>query len=62
MLGIRERVLEAYPDSVKPNDVGNWQLLAAIDALIRRDKVGANYHLAWFQTYDEHNRTSALTH
>jgi hypothetical protein len=46
---VAEDVLKAYPDNVKPNDVGNWQLLAAIEALIRDDRVGANYHLAWFQ-------------
>jgi Family of unknown function (DUF5631)/Family of unknown function (DUF5632) len=44
-----ERVLDAYPDEVDPKHVGNWQLLAAIEALIRGDRVGANYHLAWFQ-------------
>jgi hypothetical protein len=44
-----ERVLDAYPDEIDPKHVGNWQLLAAIEALIRGDKVGANYHLAWFQ-------------
>ncbi len=46
---ISERVLEAYPDEVDSNDLGNWQLLAAIEALVRSDRSGANYHLAWFQ-------------
>jgi hypothetical protein len=46
---IGERVLGAYPDEINPNDVGNWQLLAAIEALVRSDRAGANYHLAWFQ-------------
>jgi hypothetical protein len=46
---IGERVLEAYPDEVDPNEVGNWQLLAAIEALVRGDRTAANYHLAWFQ-------------
>jgi Family of unknown function (DUF5631)/Family of unknown function (DUF5632) len=49
MHDIGERVLDAYPDEIDPKLVGNWQLLSAIDALIRGDKVGANYHLAWFQ-------------
>jgi hypothetical protein len=49
MSDVGERVLDAYPDDVDSDDVGNWQLLAAIEALIRGDKVGANYHLAWFQ-------------
>jgi hypothetical protein len=44
------RVLDAYPDNVDDNDVGNWQLLAAIDALVAGDKNAANYHLAWFLT------------
>jgi hypothetical protein len=46
---IGERVLGAYPDEVDPNEVGNWQLLAAIEALVRGDRTGANYHFAWFQ-------------
>jgi hypothetical protein len=46
---VGERVLDAYPDEADPTHVGNWQLLSAIEALIRGDKVGANYHLAWFQ-------------
>jgi len=46
---IGERVLDAYPDAVTPKDLGNWQLLAAIEALVRGDRRGANYHLAWFQ-------------
>jgi hypothetical protein len=49
MHDVGERVLDAYPDEVYPKHVGNWQLLSAIEALIRGDKVGANYHLAWFQ-------------
>jgi hypothetical protein len=46
---VSTRVLDAYPDRVDPHDVGNWQLLAAIDALTAGDKTAANYHLAWFQ-------------
>jgi hypothetical protein len=46
---ISRRVLDAYPNDLDPNDVGNWQLLAAIDALITGEKTAANYHLAWFQ-------------
>lgn len=46
---IAVRVLDAYPDEIDANDVGNWQLLAAIDSLVHGDRVGANYHLAWFQ-------------
>lgn len=41
-------VLDSYPDHVDAHQVGNWQLLAAIDALVGGDKATANYHLAWF--------------
>jgi hypothetical protein len=43
-----DRVLDNYPDNVDPADLGNWQLLAAIEALVNEDKAAANYHLAWF--------------
>ncbi|GFG75200.1 hypothetical protein MBOT_25650 [Mycobacterium botniense] len=46
---IREKVLESYPGNVDAALVGNWQLLAAINALVEADKTAANYHLAWFQ-------------
>ncbi|HTQ20133.1 DUF5631 domain-containing protein, partial [Mycobacterium sp.] len=46
---VSTRVLDSYPEDVDTNDVGNWQLLASIDALIAGDKTAANYHLAWFQ-------------
>lgn len=45
---VADRVLDTYPDNVDPDEVGNWQLLAAIDALVAGDKTIANYHLAWF--------------
>lgn len=41
-------VLDSYPDHVDTHQVGNWQLLAAIDALVGGDRATANYHLAWF--------------
>ncbi|SPM42281.1 putative transmembrane protein [Mycobacterium numidiamassiliense] len=46
---VSSRVLDSYPENVDPHDVGNWQLLAAIDALVTGDKSTATYHLAWFQ-------------
>jgi hypothetical protein len=49
LVTISTRVLDSYPNHVDPNDVGNWQLLAAIDALVAGDRAAANYHLAWFQ-------------
>ncbi len=49
-------VLDSYPTHVDLHEVGNWQLLAAIDALIAGDKTSASYHLAWFQA------CSATTH
>ncbi|WP_155770440.1 DUF5632 domain-containing protein [Mycobacterium asiaticum] len=45
---ISSRVLDNYPNDINTHDVGNWQLLAAIDALVAGDKNAANYHLAWF--------------
>ncbi|WP_147289357.1 DUF5632 domain-containing protein [Mycolicibacterium tokaiense] len=45
----RDKVVRAYPDSVDPTDVGNWQLLAAISGLIAKDKTTLKYHFAWFQ-------------
>jgi len=46
---ISTRVLDSYPDHVDRHDIGNWQLLAAIDALVVDDTTAANYHFAWFQ-------------
>ncbi|MCV7228286.1 DUF5632 domain-containing protein [Mycolicibacterium komossense] len=43
------KVLTAYPDNVDADDVGNWQLLAAIEALLTKQKTALNYHFAWFQ-------------
>lgn len=46
---LRERVLQSYPNHVEAAAVTDWQLLAAIDALVSRDRIGATYHFAWFQ-------------
>ncbi|KDF00272.1 hypothetical protein Y900_015320 [Mycolicibacterium aromaticivorans JS19b1 = JCM 16368] len=46
---VATKVLGDYPDHVDTASVGNWQLLATIDALIRGEKTAANYHFAWFQ-------------
>lgn len=46
---VRDDVLASYPEHVVPTTVGNWQLLAAIAALVAGDRTAANYHLAWFQ-------------
>ncbi|MFN8032761.1 MAG: DUF5631 domain-containing protein [Mycobacterium sp.] len=50
LAAVTRQVLTDYPDNVDPAKVGNWQLLASIDALIKDEKTSANYHLAWFQT------------
>jgi hypothetical protein len=42
-------VMSKYPDDMVPTQVGNWQLLATIDALINHETTLANYHFAWFQ-------------
>jgi hypothetical protein len=47
---IARLVISKYPDNVIPGQVGNWQLMATIDALINDEKTLANYHFAWFQT------------
>lgn len=47
---VRDDVLGAYPDRIDAAAVGNWQLLAAIAALVDGDPTVANYHFAWFQT------------
>lgn len=49
LTAIRSKVVKDYPDAVEPNDVGNWQLLAAISGLIASDKTTLKYHFAWFQ-------------
>jgi hypothetical protein len=49
LAAIREQVLNSYPDDVEAAAVANWQLLASIDTLVEADKIGANYHFAWFR-------------
>ncbi|MCV7177779.1 DUF5631 domain-containing protein [Mycolicibacterium sphagni] len=46
---VARQVLTDYPDHIDVAKVGNWQLLATIDALINNEKTTANYHFAWFQ-------------
>lgn len=46
---VRHSVLESYPAAVDPTDVGNWQLLASVDALLRDEPRQAAYHFGWFQ-------------
>jgi len=41
--------LQNYPASIDGSAVGNWQLLAAIHALITDQKTALNYHFAWFK-------------
>ncbi len=45
------RVLESYPDAVDAADVGNWQLLTTIDALVGGRADVAAYHFAWFRAH-----------
>ncbi|HEX5142861.1 MAG TPA: DUF5631 domain-containing protein [Mycobacterium sp.] len=45
-----EAALTHYPDAVDDAAVGNWQLLAAIAALINGEKTALNYHFSWFKT------------
>ncbi len=48
LVKIAARVLKSYPEDVDEAAVGNWQLLAAIEALVTGERAVANYHLAWF--------------
>ena len=41
-------VLGGYPDKSDDDALGNWQLLATIDALVANDTTRANYNFAWF--------------
>lgn len=45
---IQHSVMTAYPHH-DPAAVGDWMLLAAIEALIDGHEYLANYHLAWFE-------------
>ncbi|BBZ46589.1 hypothetical protein MPRM_38700 [Mycobacterium parmense] len=47
ILDTQNAVLNAYPDHDLAA-VGDWMLLAAIEALIDDHEYLANYHLAWF--------------
>lgn len=50
---IRHAVLNAYPNH-NLAAVGDWVLLAAIEALIDGHEYLANYHLAWFAVINHH--------
>lgn len=45
----KSRTLDTYPNT-DPDLIGNWQLLATIEALVSNETICANYHLAWFRT------------
>ncbi len=44
-----QMVLAGYPTAPAGDRLGNWQLLATIDALVNRQHTLANYHFAWFE-------------
>lgn len=50
-------VLDNYPATDGGTEVGNWQLMACVEALIDGDCTLANYHLSWFHA---HARPSGL--
>ncbi|SKO35111.1 putative transmembrane protein [Mycobacteroides abscessus subsp. abscessus] len=50
LASVRADVLASYPDRVGPHAVGNWMLLAAIDAFCADQFMLGNYHFRWFQT------------
>jgi hypothetical protein len=45
---VAQSVLDGYPDDSGDDALGNWQLLATVDALLDNDATRANYHFAWF--------------
>ena len=45
-------VLDNYPANDGGNAVGNWQLMACVEALIDGDCTLANYHFSWFHAHD----------
>jgi hypothetical protein len=49
MAGVRADVLASYPDRVDAHEVGNWMLLAAVDAFCADQFMLGNYHFRWFQ-------------
>lgn len=49
------RALGTYPNT-DLSLIGNWQLLATIDALVRDEAICANYHLAWFSALSSTGR------
>ncbi|WP_331458320.1 DUF5631 domain-containing protein [Mycobacterium nebraskense] len=51
---IQDSVLMAYP-AHDTASVGDWMLLAAIEAMIYGHEYLANYHLAWFAAITRHN-------
>ena len=44
-------VLDNYPATDSGTEVGNWQLMACVEALIDGDCTLANYHFSWFQAH-----------
>ena len=46
-------VLDSYPGAVSGGELGNWQLLSAVEAFIGSDMLLANYHLTWFLAHTE---------
>jgi len=45
---VAQCVVDGYPDDVGDDALGDWQLLATVDALVDNDAMRANYHFAWF--------------
>jgi hypothetical protein len=52
-------VLDSYPATVSADAVGNWQLLATVEALINNEKTLAGYHFAWFHAHASAGKAAA---
>lgn len=56
---IQHSVLNGYPQH-DPSAVGDWMLLAAIQALIDGHEYLAHYHLSWFEMLSRHGAITPL--
>lgn len=57
---VAHTVLNSYPAAVSAAAIGNWQLLATVDALIDDEKTLADYHFAWFHAHATAGQAAAL--
>ena len=49
LTAVAREVLSSYPAAVDRTEVGDWQLLASVDAFTKGAVMLANYHFSWFR-------------